>query len=160
MVPSITQVVFVTSPKALSKPQLPTLLLVCGALGWISMGLTCATWCCWTKDRIQEETSHATWSRCASVEYFCFFLSTHCFEILLLLLFWRGFMIHSFSYAPWLEDIYIIIFIFTLLQHKLFFNDPSLLLQDYNKRNLFVLWSIYFWWMDDMFCVTPGVEVS
>jgi hypothetical protein len=35
MVPSIAQVVFVTSPKALSEPQLPTLQLVCGALGRI-----------------------------------------------------------------------------------------------------------------------------
>jgi hypothetical protein len=67
MVPSIAQVVFVTSPKTLSEPQLPTLWLVCGALGRISMRLTCDTWCCWAKDRIQEETSHATWSRCASV---------------------------------------------------------------------------------------------
>jgi hypothetical protein len=31
MVLSIAQVVFVTSPKALSEPQLPTLWLVCGA---------------------------------------------------------------------------------------------------------------------------------
>jgi hypothetical protein len=38
--------------------------------------------------------------------------------------------------------------------------DPSFLLQDYKKINLFELWSIYFWWMDDMFCVTPGVGVS
>jgi hypothetical protein len=67
MAPSITQVLFVTSPKALSEPQLPTLWFVCGALGTISMRLSCATWCCWAKDRIQEETSHATWSRCASV---------------------------------------------------------------------------------------------
>jgi hypothetical protein len=22
------------------------------------------------------------------------------------------------------------------------------------------LWSIYFWWVDGTFCVTPGVEVS
>jgi hypothetical protein len=34
-VPLIAQVVFVTSPKALSEPQLPTLRLVCGALGRI-----------------------------------------------------------------------------------------------------------------------------
>jgi hypothetical protein len=36
----------------------------------------------------------------------------------------------------------------------------SLLFKEYKKRNLFELWSIYFWWMDDMFCVTPGVGVS
>jgi hypothetical protein len=50
-----------------------------------------------------------------------------------------------------------------LLKHKffsLFFDDPSLLLQEYKKRNLFELWSIYFWWMDGMFCVTPSVGVS
>jgi hypothetical protein len=41
-----------------------------------------------------------------------------------------------------------------------FFYDPSLLLQDYKKWNLFELWSICFWWMDGMFCVTPGVWVS
>jgi hypothetical protein len=43
MVPSIAQVIFVTSPKALSEPQLPTLWLVYGALARISMRLTCAT---------------------------------------------------------------------------------------------------------------------
>jgi hypothetical protein len=47
-----------------------------------------------------------------------------------------------------------------LLEHILFFNDTSLLLQEYKKRNLFELWSIYFWWMDSMFCVTFGVGVS
>jgi hypothetical protein len=50
-----------------------------------------------------------------------------------------------------------------LLEHILslfFFYDPSLLLQEYKKRNLFELWSIYFWCMDGMFCVTPGVGVS
>jgi hypothetical protein len=41
-----------------------------------------------------------------------------------------------------------------------FFNDPSLLLQEYKKRNLFGLWSTYFWWVDGMFCITPRVEVS
>jgi hypothetical protein len=35
MVPSIAQVLFVTSPKALSEPRLHTLWLVCGALGRI-----------------------------------------------------------------------------------------------------------------------------
>jgi hypothetical protein len=52
MVPSIAQVLFVTLTKALSEPQLPTLWLVCGALGRISMRLTYATWCCWAEDRI------------------------------------------------------------------------------------------------------------
>jgi hypothetical protein len=149
MVPSITQVVFVTSPKALSKPQLPTLLLVCGALGWISMGLTCATWCCWTKDRIQEETSHATWSRCASVEYFCFFLSTHCFEILLLLLFWRGFMIHSFSYAPWLEDIYISLYLYLRFFSINFFSMTPLSFCKITRREISLYFGVFIFdgWM-------------
>jgi hypothetical protein len=43
------------------------LWLVCGALGRIIMRLICATWYCCDKDRIQEETSHTTWSRCASL---------------------------------------------------------------------------------------------
>jgi hypothetical protein len=49
---------------------------------------------------------------------------------------------------------------FMLFEHIPFFNDPSLLLKDYKKRNLFELRSIYFWWMDDMFCLTPGVGIS
>jgi hypothetical protein len=40
------------------------------------------------------------------------------------------------------------------------FDNPSLLLQENQKRNLFELCIIFFWWMDDMFCVTPRVEVS
>jgi hypothetical protein len=93
---------------------------------------------------------------CECVEYFCVFLNTPCFETLLLLLFWRGVMLHSpFFYALWLEHIF-----FYASWAYTFFNDPSLLLQDYKKRNLFGLWSIYFWWMDGMFCVAPGVGVS
>jgi hypothetical protein len=42
MVSSITQVVFVTSPKSLSEPLLLLLWLVCGSLGRVSMRLTCA----------------------------------------------------------------------------------------------------------------------
>jgi hypothetical protein len=52
------------------------------------------------------------------------------------------------------------IFLCFLSIYYLFSYDPSLLLQDYKKRNLFELWSISFWWMDGMFCVTPGVGVS
>jgi uncharacterized membrane protein YozB (DUF420 family) len=37
---------------------------------------------------------------------------------------------------------------------------PLSFLQDYRKRKLFEHWSIYFWSMDGMFCVTPGVGVS
>jgi hypothetical protein len=51
-------------------------------------------------------------------------------------------------------------FFLCFLSIYFFFNDPSLLLQEYKKRNLFELWSIYFWWMDGMFCITPGVGVS
>jgi hypothetical protein len=40
-----------------------------------------------------------------------------------------------------------------------FFDDPSLLLQDYKKRNFFELWSIHFWWMDGMFCKTTSVGI-
>jgi hypothetical protein len=47
-----------------------------------------------------------------------------------------------------------------LLEHILFFWWPLSPFARSQKRNLFVLWSIYFWWMDDMFCVTPGVGVS
>jgi hypothetical protein len=47
-----------------------------------------------------------------------------------------------------------------LLEHIFFFNDPSLLPQDYKKRNLFETWSTYFWLMDGMFCITPDVGVS
>jgi hypothetical protein len=50
-------------------------------------------------------------------------------------------------------------FLCFLSMYSLFFDDPSLLLQDY-ERNLFELWSIYFWWIDGMFCVTPDVGVS
>jgi hypothetical protein len=87
------------------------------------------------------------------------FLNTPCFEILLLLLFWRGFMLSFFlffSYALWLEHILFLCF----LTIYYFFYDPSLLSQEYKMKNLFKLWSIYFWWMDDMFCINPGVGVS
>jgi hypothetical protein len=87
---------------------------------------------------------------CKCVGYFCVFLNTPCFEILLLLFLFLCSLIGAHF------------FLSMLLEHILFFlfDDPSLLLQDHNKRNLFELWSIYFWWMDGMFCVTPGVGVS
>jgi hypothetical protein len=93
---------------------------------------------------------------CKCVGYFCVFLNTPCFEILLLLLFWRG---SCFTLFSMLFD-WSTFFVSMLLEHILFSNDPSLLLQEYRKRNLFELWSIYFWCMDGMFCVTPGVRVS
>jgi hypothetical protein len=85
------------------------------------------------------------------------FLNTPWLEILLLLLFWRGscFIFLFFSMLfDWST------FLYASWAYTLFFYDPSLLLQDYKKRNLFELWSIYFWWMDGMFCVTLGVGVS
>jgi hypothetical protein len=51
-------------------------------------------------------------------------------------------------------------FFYASWAYNFLFYDPSLLLQDYKKRNLFELWSIYFWCMDGMFCVTLGVGVS
>jgi hypothetical protein len=94
---------------------------------------------------------------CKCVEYFCVLLNTPCFEILLLLLFWRGHAFFFFFFAMLFDWS---IFLCFLSIYYLFSYDPSLLLQDYKKRNLFELWSISFWWMDGMFCVTPGVGVS
>jgi hypothetical protein len=51
-----------------------------------------------------------------------------------------------------LEHILLLFFFFSMA--------PLSFLQDHKKRNLFGLWSIYFWWMDGMFCVTPSVGVS
>jgi hypothetical protein len=85
------------------------------------------------------------------------FLNTPCFEVILLLLFWRRSCFLSLFFSmlfDWST------FFSMLFEHILFSNDPSLILQEYKKRNLFGLWSIYFWWMDGMFCVTPGVGVS
>jgi hypothetical protein len=70
---------------------------------------------------------------------------------------WRGVMLHFLFFLCSLIGA----FFSMLLEHLLFsFNNPSLLLQDYKKRNVFELWSIYFWWMDGMFCVTLDVGVS
>jgi hypothetical protein len=44
--------------------------------------------------------------------------------------------------------------------YTLCFLMTPLLLQEYKKRNPFWLWSVYLWWIDGMFCVTPGVGVS
>jgi hypothetical protein len=63
-----------------------------------------------------------------------------------------------FFYALWLEHTFFLCFL--SIYSFPFFDDPSILLQDYKKRNVFDLWSIYFWWKDGMFCVTPGVGVS
>lgn len=110
--------------------------LVCGALGRIRMRLTWATWCCWAKDRIQEETSHATWSRCASVwKIFLWFFeySIPCDSPLAL--FWRG---------SWCISLF---FLCSLIGAQLFFffYDPSLLLQDIWGETLWTFGSIYFW---------------
>jgi hypothetical protein len=101
------------------------------------------------------------WSRVALMLLLCRFLCTipySCFEILLLLLFWRGghaslsFFLCSLIGAH--------IFSISLLSIYFFFDNLYLLLQDYKKRNLFELWSNYFWWMAGMFYVTPSVGVS
>jgi hypothetical protein len=87
--------------------------------------------------------------------YMFVFRSTPCLEILFLLLFWRGSCFTFFMLFDWST------FVFSmLLEHILFFNDPSLLLQEYKKRNLSGHWSVYFWWLDGMFCVTLGIGVS
>jgi hypothetical protein len=158
MVPSIAQVVFATSPKALSEPHLATLWLECGALARISMRLTCATWCCWAKDLIQEETSHATWSRCASVWniFVCFSKYSLLWDSPLSFILEGGHVSLFSMLFDWNT------FFSMLLEHILSFFSmiPLSFLQEYKKRNLFGLWSIYIWWMDDMFCVTHGVGVS
>jgi hypothetical protein len=66
-------------------------------------------------------------------------------------------MLHSFSFFSMLFDWSTFFLCFLSIY---FFSMTPLLLQDYKKRNLFGLWSIYFWWMDGMFCVTPSVGVS
>jgi hypothetical protein len=93
---------------------------------------------------------------CKCVEYFLFiFLCTLCFEILLLLLegghasyFFLCSLIgaHIFFYAS--LSIYFSSFFFSVTPFSFC-----------KKRNLFGTWSTYFWWMDGMFCVTPGVGV-
>jgi hypothetical protein len=140
-----------TSAKALSEPQLPSLWLVCGALGRISMRLTCATWCCWAKDRIQEEASHATWSRCASVWniFVCFS------KYSLLLRFSSCFYFGGGSCFI----IFLLIFLCPLIG-ALFLLTPLSFCKYTRKEISLELWSIYFWWVDGMFCVTPSVEVS
>jgi hypothetical protein len=63
------------------------------------------------------------------------FLSTPCFEIFLLLLFLRGVILHFYICS--LVGAYIYIHtLFILFEHTPFFNDPSLLLQEYKKRKL------------------------
>jgi hypothetical protein len=93
---------------------------------------------------------------CKCVEYFCFF-SKHS-------LLWDS------PLAFILEGGHALLLFSMLFDQSTFFpyaswayifsNDPSLLLQEYKKRNLFELWSIYLWWVDGMFCVTPSVGVS
>jgi hypothetical protein len=81
------------------------------------------------------------------------FLSTLCFEILLLLL--EGVMLHIYFSLCSLIGAHIFSMLLWAFIFPLFFNDPFLLLQEEKS-----LWSAYFWWMDGMFCVTPGVAVS
>jgi hypothetical protein len=46
-----------------------------------------------------------------------------------------------------------------LFEHTLFFNDPSLLFQEYKKRNLFGTLEYLFLVDERLVCVTPDVEV-
>jgi hypothetical protein len=93
------------------------------------MRLTCATWYCWAKDRIQEKTSHATWSRCASVWNVFVYFSKHSllWDSPLSFILEGGHASHFF-----LCSLIGAHFFSMLLEH--FFNDPSLLLQDYMKK--------------------------
>jgi hypothetical protein len=145
MVPSIAQVVFATSPKALSEPHLATLWLECGALARISMRLTCATWCCWAKDLIQEETSHATWSRCASVWniFVCFSKYSLLWDSPLSFILEGGHVSLFSMLFDWNT------FFSMLLEHILsfFFNDPSLLFARIQEEKS--LWTLEYLYLVD-----------
>jgi hypothetical protein len=47
-----------------------------------------------------------------------------------------------------------------LFEHILFSMTPFSFCKHTTREISLELWSIYFWWVDGMFCVTPGVEVS
>jgi hypothetical protein len=69
----------------------------------------------------------------------------------------EGVMLHFF---PMLFDWSTFFSMF--LEHilSLFFQWPLSPFARLQEENLFGTWSIYFWWMDGMFYVTPGVGVS
>jgi hypothetical protein len=112
------------------------LWLVCGALGRIIMRLICATWYCCDKDRIQEETSHTTWSRCASLWNIFYVGGDHAlrFSSCVYLGWGSCFLFLFFFYALWSEHIF---FFLWFLRIYFFPSDPSLFLQDYKEGNLF-----------------------
>jgi hypothetical protein len=47
-----------------------------------------------------------------------------------------------------------------LFEHILFSMTPLSFFKNTRIEISLELWSIYFWWVDGMFWVTPGVEVS
>jgi hypothetical protein len=47
-----------------------------------------------------------------------------------------------------------------LLEHLLFSMTPLSFCKNTRREISLELWRIYFWWMDGIFCVTPGVGVS
>jgi hypothetical protein len=63
----------------------------------------------------------------------------------------------SFFYALWSEHIY---FFYASWAYTTFFLWPLSPFARLQEEKSLQLWSIYFWWMDGMFCVTPGVGVS
>jgi hypothetical protein len=157
MVPSIAQVVFVTSPKALSEPQLPTLWLVCGALGRI----TCDSLV--PHDVVEPKTGSKKklvmqLDRDVQVcgIYLFTFLNTPCFGILLLLLFW-GVML---SFSLFLCSLIEAHFFSMLLKHIPLFSMTPLSFCKITRRVISLDFGVFFWWMDGIFCVTPGVGVS
>jgi hypothetical protein len=80
-------------------------------------------------------------------------------EILLLLLFWKGVMLHHFFLCSLIGA-----HIFFLCFLSIYFSFFSMTHLDFCKNTRreisLELWSIYFWWVDGIFCVTPGVEGS
>jgi hypothetical protein len=83
------------------------------------------------------------------------FLSTPCFEILLLLLFWRKVMLHSFLCSLIVAHIFFLSF----MSIYFFSMTPQSFARLQEEKYLWTL-EYLFWWMDGMFCVAPGVEVS
>jgi hypothetical protein len=55
---------------------------------------------------------------------------------------------------------YIYIFLCFLSIYFFFSMTPLSFCKNRRREISLELWSIYFWWEDGMFCVTPGVEVS
>jgi hypothetical protein len=95
---------------------------------------------------------------CKSMEYFLCRRGS-CFEILLLRLFRMGVML-SISLFFLCSLIGAYIFFPMIFENILFSQWPLSLFARLQGGKSLWLWSIYFWWMDGMFCITPGVGVS